>query len=123
MFDLSIGELLLIAGAGLIFIGPNELPNVLRSVFKVWRQVQEIVGELRQNLELLADESGLKETECEIRTIIDQDGRVQEIYDISDFLDENNEPLKISQQPLPNEKLAQDVAEKINEPTHDGKHD
>ncbi len=87
MFELSLIELLFIAIAALIVIGPRDLPKALSAIVRAWRQVQSLVGEVRAGVNQIAEESGLEETRREMNTIIDQDGNVQQTYDISEFLE------------------------------------
>ena len=89
MFDLSLVELLFIGVVALLVIGPQDLPKVAAAIFKAFRQLQEALSEMRSQVEDFAKDSGLQETQDEIKTIIDQHGEVQEVYDISEFLDEN----------------------------------
>lgn len=91
MFDLSLVELLFIAVVALVVIGPKDLPKVIAAMLRLLRQFQDAFADLRSQVNDIVDESGVKETQQELKTIIDQHGRVQEVYDISDFLDEKGE--------------------------------
>lgn len=92
MFELSLIEILFIAIAALIVIGPQDLPKALSAIVRAWRQVHSLVGEVRAGVHQIAEESGLEETRREMNTIIDQDGNVQQTYDISEFLQEQETP-------------------------------
>lgn len=86
MFDLSFSELLLIGLAALVFIGPKDLPKVLRAVFAVFKQLQDMVAEVRRSVEDIAADTGIYDVKKEMETIIDQHGNVQKVYDISELL-------------------------------------
>lgn len=92
MFDLSFSELLLIALLAVLLIGPRELPAVLRAAGRGWRSLRGIGGEFRQILE----ESGREIMEEAPRQagstgfIRDDQGRLQQVYDISEFMDNDD---------------------------------
>lgn len=104
MLDFSLGELALIAVVALIVIGPDDLPKAFRSLMQFIKQCQGMVSELRQSVDDLMDESGLKEAHQDIKTIIDQNGIEQEVYDISDLIaveKRADEPHKLPEPPKP----------------------
>lgn len=90
MFELSLAELLVIAVAGIIVIGPRDLPKAIRAVLGAWKQFQKMVAEIRRGINELADESGVKELQHDLQHdmeyIVDQQGNLQPTYDISDLL-------------------------------------
>lgn len=86
MLDFSFGELALIAVVALVVIGPEDLPKAFRSLMQFLKQCQGMVSELRQSAHDLMEESGVNEAKKEIRTIIDENGIEQEVYDISDLI-------------------------------------
>ena len=51
MFDISWGEMLLIGGAALIFIGPKELPGALRTLGQMTAKVRRMAGEFRSQFD------------------------------------------------------------------------
>lgn len=89
MFDLSFAELLLIIVTAVVFIGPKELPAVVRAVAKATRALRSLYNEMRKGFDDLARESGLKETadsiNTEMRLIKGDDGKLYESYDISNL--------------------------------------
>lgn len=89
MFDLSLVEILFIAVVALVVIGPQDLPKVLRAVMRTFRQFQEAYSDIRSQVDDLVEESGIRESRKDIQTIIDQHGEIQQVYDLSDFLDED----------------------------------
>lgn len=85
MFDIGLSELLLIAVAALIFIGPRDLPNVLRDLRAFWRElhaswnaINAQMSEVLRETEQQADLSGL-------RTLIDLEGKPQIAYDVREI--------------------------------------
>lgn len=101
MLDLSLVELLLIAVAALVVIGPKDLPKALAAIMRLFKQAQSALSEIRSQVNEIVEESGVNDTKKEINTIIDDHGRVQQVYDISDFLDEDggyrSEPKRIEE--------------------------
>ena len=90
MLDFSIGELAVIAVVGLVVIGPEDMPKVLKAGIKLLRQLRSITDEVRKGVDDLINESGIKDAEREITTIIDMDGNPQRVYDISEFLEDKS---------------------------------
>jgi Tat protein translocase TatB subunit len=94
MFDFSFGELLLLAIVALVFIGPKELPAVLKAVAKALAYLKSMSRELKGAMDDLARESGLKDAQAEIeremRMITGDDGKQYPAYDINDFLPPDN---------------------------------
>lgn len=91
MFDFSFAELLLIVVVAVIFIGPKDLPVVVRAVARFLSQFKAMAGELKTAFDDLAKESGLHEAEDtfrrEVKMIAGDDGEDYESYDISDLTD------------------------------------
>lgn len=87
MFDLSFAELALIVIVAVIFIGPKELPVVIRTIAKAMRSVRSLAKELHALFDDVGKESGLKEAADDIRgqtrMIKGDDGKMYESYDVS----------------------------------------
>lgn len=96
MFELSLVELLFIAVVALLVIGPQDLPKALGAIIKLFKQLQTVISEVRSSVDELVDEAGIRDATDELKKdakyIIDQNGEYQEIYDVSDFLDEEQKP-------------------------------
>lgn len=94
MFDIGFSELLLIVVAGLVFVGPKELPPIIRAVSRGLKQCREMVDECKVQLDEMMAESGVKDAlsnakadlAMEKKYITDQYGQLRETYDISDIL-------------------------------------
>jgi sec-independent protein translocase protein TatB len=56
MFDFGYSELFLIAAVILIFIGPKELPLLLRSVFDFVSKIKVYSSELRTGIQSIAND-------------------------------------------------------------------
>lgn len=84
MFDLSLAELALIVVAAVVFIGPRELPVVLRAIAQGMRALRRLGHELRAVFDEVSREAGIKETadavHYEIRMIKGDDGNYYESY-------------------------------------------
>lgn len=81
MLNIGFSELLLIAVVALVFIGPNQLPGVLRGILKFFRELQNLGDEVKQQFHDAVKESGLEGT----TTIIDLDGKKQLAYDVNEL--------------------------------------
>ncbi len=86
MFDLSLGEIILVVMVAAIFIGPKEMPVVIRGIAKLMKSVRALAGEIRGAFDDLAKESGVKDAADEInknvRLIQGDDGQMYESYDM-----------------------------------------
>ncbi|MDX1975654.1 MAG: Sec-independent protein translocase protein TatB [Rickettsiales bacterium] len=86
MFDLSLSEIILVVAVAVIFIGPKELPAVIRSFVKCMRSLKAMASEIRQAFDEVAKESGIddikKEIDQEVRLIQGDDGSMYESYPI-----------------------------------------
>ena len=77
MFDFSFAELALIVIVAVVFIGPKELPAVLRAVAKAMRAIRKLGDEVRHTFDELAKETGLEEGR---RMIEGLDGKMYETF-------------------------------------------
>lgn len=84
MFDISLAEMLLVVLVAVVFIGPKELPAVIRGIAKVIRALKGLSREVRKTFDDLAKESGLKDEmdglDHEIKMIQGDDGNWYESY-------------------------------------------
>ena len=56
MFDFGYSDLFLIAAVILIFIGPKELPLILRSIFDFISKIKVYSSELRTGIQSIAND-------------------------------------------------------------------
>lgn len=88
MFDLSLAEILLVVIVAVIFIGPDELPVVIRHVSKAARSLRSLAGELRAAFDDVSQDAGLREVSDDLshafrqetRLIRGDDGQMYESY-------------------------------------------
>lgn len=84
--ELSLAEILLVAVVAAVFIGPKELPVVVRAAARAMRAVRSLYAEMRKAWDALARESGLEETagavNQDLRLIKGDDGKFYESYDL-----------------------------------------
>ena len=84
MFDLSLAEIILVVVVALVFIGPKELPVVMKSIIKAMRSIRALGAELKAAFDDMAKESGIKDATDELnqnmRMIRGDDGKLYESY-------------------------------------------
>src|SRR4029077_12767334 len=66
MFDLSWSELLLIGVVALVFIGPKELPGVLRTVGQWTGKVRRMAGEVQDQFREAMREAEMADLKKEV---------------------------------------------------------
>ena len=106
MLDFSFAEIALIVVVAVLFIGPNELPVVIRTIGKALRAIRGLSKEMRSLFDEISRESGLEEVAKDVREITmikGDDGKMYEAYiypkeankkDEQDERDEQNEVKK-----------------------------
>ena len=86
MFDFSFAEIALIVIVCVVFIGPKDLPVVIKTVGKAMRGVRSLTKEIRAAFDDLSKESGLNdvadEIHNEIKMIKGDDGKFYESYEV-----------------------------------------
>lgn len=87
MFDLSLAELLLIVIVAVVFIGPKELPVVLRALAKGLRALKSLANEIRHAFDEVTREAGVDELRRDITFIRGDDGKLYESYDVDKVLE------------------------------------
>ncbi len=89
MFGIGFSELLLIAVAALVLIGPKDLPVVLRHASKFLSEFRALYRGLKYQMTELMDEVGLEDFRQELHqnmtTIIDLEGKPQQAYDVREL--------------------------------------
>lgn len=90
MFDLSLAEMAFIILVAVVFIGPTELPVVLRAMARFIKQMKALGAEIRATFDDIAKDSPLSEIKDEIEGdvgyIRDLEGKVQKTYSLDDFM-------------------------------------
>jgi Tat protein translocase TatB subunit len=87
VFGIGFSELALVAVAALIFIGPEDLPKVMRQMVKFFRELRQIGQGLKAQFDEVMVEAGVDEIKTATRTVIDLDGKPQIAYDVSRLRD------------------------------------
>ncbi len=81
MFDFSFSELLLVMVVGLVVLGPDELPKVVRYVRNIIRQIKSASANIQQQVTELLDDEDLQRA---TKFIKGDDGKFYAAYDLSD---------------------------------------
>jgi len=66
MFDIGWTELLLVAVLAIIFVGPRDLPRVMRTIGQYTARMRKMAREFQQNFEDLARETELEDLRKEM---------------------------------------------------------
>lgn len=84
MFDLSFSEIALIVVVAVVFIGPKELPAVIRAISTFFRGISHIISDIKAAFAEVSKEVGLddakNEFSQEMRLIQGDDGQMYEAY-------------------------------------------
>ncbi len=84
MFDLSLAEIVLVVLVAVVFIGPKELPVVIRAVVKAMRYMRGLMHEVRGMFDDLAKETGIaddiNDLKADVKMIKGEDGKWYESY-------------------------------------------
>lgn len=87
MFSFSFGELILIAVIALIFIGPNQLPGLARTIGKFYKDFRRATDEVRGAM--LGAQTQVKEyskvAENDVRNLFEGDSHKVQEHKIEDF--------------------------------------
>jgi sec-independent protein translocase protein TatB len=66
MFDIAGTELFLLIILAIIFVGPKDLPRLMRSVGAFMRKARMVARDFQRSLEDIANEADLEDMEQEI---------------------------------------------------------
>ena len=102
MFDISFGEIFIIVVAGLIIIGPRQLPQTARflghMVSRIQRQISGVKSEIRREMELEDLKNIQREYETAAREAGDEVAAhtrdIRKTADSAMNVDETDEPTK-----------------------------
>lgn len=72
MFDIGWTELLLVAVLAIIFVGPKDLPKVMRTIGQYTARMRKMAREFQQNFEDLARETEIEELRREMAELRSQ---------------------------------------------------
>jgi len=94
MLDVSFAELLLIGVVAMIVIGPEELPKAIKAAVRGLRQGRQMLGDVRRSVDEMIETAGVEDIRKEVHQMVDMNGDLREVYDISDFLEPREETEK-----------------------------
>ena len=103
MFDFSFGELALIGLVALLIVGPKDMPVVLRAIGRWVGQFKSVADEFKTGFKSAMHETSLEGVHKdihdigeEVKFIRDEQGNMQRVYDISDFMEEHQRNAKVA---------------------------
>jgi sec-independent protein translocase protein TatB len=111
MLDFSFSELALVALVALLVVDPKDVPGMMRSCMKWFGELRSVTDEVKVTVKSLMDEAQMTQLKDEIegdlnemralpkhqKYIEDDQGRLQPVYDISDFIKPDEKPGVISE--------------------------
>ena len=101
MFDMGWSELLLVAVLAIVFVGPKDLPRVMRTVGQYVARMRAMVREFQNSFEDLARESELEELRKQVAEM--RETAMKPIADLQRSASVSPEELKASTTPEPTE--------------------
>jgi sec-independent protein translocase protein TatB len=69
MFDLSWGEMGIIAVVALVVLGPKELPNALRTISGLMKNARKLAGEFQSGVNEIIREADLEEARKKLQEV------------------------------------------------------
>ena len=103
MFDISLTEILLVLVVAVVFLGPEEIPRIVKMLAKVVRSIRYISGEVRRAVDEvinIEDVNSLGKKSGPRKFILDDHGNYREIYDMEDFLPEQAQVKIVEHKPV-----------------------
>ena len=91
MFDFGYSELFLVAVVLLIFVGPKELPLLLRSIFDFVSKIKVYSSELRTGIQSIANDIEIEKVS---KKIINTEKSISLEDNVKSQVDEKNKELK-----------------------------
>lgn len=111
MFDIGWSELLLVAVLAIIFVGPKDLPRVMRVAGQYVARMRAMAREFQQSFEDLARESELEELRKEVADL--RNHALQPVADIrrsAEAASEGPKPAPEAAEPALTSRLPEDLA-------------
>ena len=71
MFDIAGTELLLLIALAIIFVGPKDLPRLMRSIGAFMRKARMVARDFQRSFEDIANEADLKDLQDDVKEIIE----------------------------------------------------
>ncbi len=89
MFDLSIWEILIVVLGAIIFLKPEDFPEVIRAIAKIFRKIKNYSTEIYN---LIFEDEIIKET-IKTTKIIGDDGKEHLAYDVNEILPKDKDKI------------------------------
>ena len=112
MFDMGWSELLLVAVLAIVFVGPKDLPRVMRTVGQYAAKMRAMVREFQNSFEDLARESELEELRKQVAEM--RETAMKPLADLQRSASISSDQLNAAATPEPTEAPAAEPA-KIDE--------
>jgi len=84
MLDLSFWEIAVVAVACILFLKPEDLPEILRALGKFFRKIRNTIDEYKNLLEIESDQSEVKPK----NRILGLDGKYHDDYNVDEVFTE-----------------------------------
>lgn len=104
MFDIGWSELLLVAVLALVFVGPKDLPRLMRTAGRYVGKMRAMAREFQQSFEDLARESELEELRQQVAELRNQ--TVAPLADIRRSIETSGTSAKAEAEPAADEASA-----------------
>lgn len=102
MFDIGWSELLLVGVLALVFVGPKDLPRVMRTAGKYVGKMRAMAREFQQSFEDLARESELEELRKQVAELRNQSmAPLADLRQSVEAAGEAHKPLPDAEAPAP----------------------
>lgn len=101
MFDMGWSELLLVAVLAIVFVGPKDLPRVMRTVGQYVAKMRAMMREFQNSFEDLARESELEELRKQVAEM--RETAVKPLADLQRSASISPDQLNASATPTPTE--------------------
>ena len=88
MFDIAGTELLLLIALAIIFVGPKDLPRLMRSIGAFMRKARMVARDFQRSFEDIANEADLKDLQDDVKEI--KQGVRKKVDSLKDPLDIGN---------------------------------
>lgn len=85
MLDIGFSELLLIVVVAIIFVGPKDLPVVVRYIARILHDLRSFFHGVKRQFNAIVEEAGIAEMKDQMTTIIDLEGKAQIAYDVNEL--------------------------------------
>ena len=96
MFDISFAEIFIILVAGLLVLGPKEIPVAVKYIVQLFAKLRDVVNEFKSQFDDIANIK--QEIEDDIEFIKGDDGNYYPIYKMDD-VEDTSRPEKKNSKP------------------------